>query len=153
MVLLSIFDLWGFDTRIQELTTEVEIDRALENRYKTNVKYSRVYVDFDDFVVLRGKVNPIVIAFLYQCINHGKTLHLITRHKDDIHASLKKYRLTLIFDEVIHIEDRKMEKYEFIPHHDAIFLDDSFGERMAVFDACGIPTYDAHMIESLMKKD
>lgn len=153
MVLLSIFDLWGFATRIHELSSNVVIDRALQNRYISDVKYSKVYLDFDDFIVLRGKINPVVMAFMFQCINKGITLHLITRHKMNIHETLKKYRLTDIFDEIIHITDRAIGKDRYIPHQDAIFLDDSFSERMSIADKCGIPTYDAHMLESLMTKD
>ncbi len=36
---------------------------------------------------------------------------------------------------------------------DAIFIDDSFGERRAVKDTLDIPVFDTHMLEFLLEDD
>jgi len=148
--LLSLFDAVNYDTSIFKNNYTVTIDRALENRYKHNIQYKHVYIDFDDLVVINDKVNTAVVSFIYQCINNGKILHLTTRHKANLNLTLDKYRLTGVFDELILVSDNE-EKSAYIKEKDAIFIDDSFSERKKVHDACMIPVFDAHMIESLME--
>lgn len=148
--LLSLFDAMGYDVDVFENGYGLVIDRALQNRYKHNAVYKHVYLDFDDLVVFDGKVNPMVMAFVHQCLNKGIKVHLTTKHKYDIHKTLERYRLTSVFDEVIPLSADE-EKSPHIKHKDAIFIDDSFAERKQVHDALGIPTFDAHMIEALME--
>jgi hypothetical protein len=149
--LLSLFDAMGYDVSVFENKGKVIIDRALQNCYKHDIQYKHVYLDFDDLVIFEGKVNPVVMAFVYQCINKNITIHLLTKHKDDLHKTLQKYRLDKTFDDIIWVtnDDAKPGR---ITEHDAIFIDDSFAERRRVHDELGIPTFDAHAIESLMEK-
>src|SRR5690606_4432212 len=107
-----------------------------------------VYIDFDDLLIVDGKVHPETIAFIYQCINKGIKAHLITRHKEVLEDSLRKYRLQNVFDEIIWVRDGE-EKHSYIKEKDAIFIDDSFAERKKVRDVCNIPTFDNHMLEVL----
>ena len=151
LVLLSIFDLLGQEVAVFENNYTLSIDRALENRYKHDIIYKHAYIDFDDLVIFEGKVNVHVMAFIYQCINKSVKVHLITRHRDDLDASLAKYKLAGIFDEIIWLQNNE-DKHSHITEQDAIFVDDSFSERKKVHDALGIPVFDAHMIEALMEK-
>lgn len=148
--LLSLFDAEGIKVSVLENEYTLEIDRALENKYKHDVHYSHVYIDFDDLIVFEGKVNPAVVAFIYQCINDKVQLHLLTRHLDDIQDTLKKFRMTQLFDEIVWIKDGK-SKSAYIQENDAIFIDDSFAERKEVKENRNIPVFDGHMIESLMR--
>jgi hypothetical protein len=150
--LLSLFDLLDVQTSITASSYAITIDRALENSYRHDIEYKHVYIDFDDLVLLEEKdINPLVMAFVYQCINKGIKVHLITRHKADIENTLKKYRLSETFDEVIWLRDQNDEKHAYINPESAIFLDDSFAERKKVYDAYHIPVFDSHMIEALME--
>jgi predicted ATP-grasp superfamily ATP-dependent carboligase len=151
LVLLSLFDRIGYDISIIENNYSMTIDRALQNSYKHNIAYKHVYLDFDDLVILDGKVNPAIMAFVYQCINKKIQVHLLTKHKDDLDESLKKYHLSGVFDEVIWIRDDS-EKPGHITERDAIFIDDSFAERKIVQQTCNLPVFDSHMVEALMEK-
>jgi predicted ATP-grasp superfamily ATP-dependent carboligase len=151
LVLLSLFDALGYDIEIFENDYGIVIDRALQNRYKIDIKYSHVYLDFDDLVVIENNINPAVMAFVFQCLNKGTKVHLLTRHKSDIDASLKKYRLSGIFDKQILVKQGE-EKCDFIKEERAIFIDDSFAERQKVHKSCQIPTFDSHMLEALMEE-
>lgn len=151
LALLSAFDALDYDVDVFENSYNIVIDRALKNLYQHDIRYSHVYLDFDDLVILEGKVNPMVMAFVFQCRNKRVKVHLLTRHKHDLEQSLRDYRLTSLFDEVIWLKGNET-KVEAIKHQDAIFIDDSFAERKKVHDALGIPTFDAHMIEALMEK-
>ena len=148
--LLSLFDAEGYNVDILQNTYKLTIDRALENKYKHSIQYEHVYMDYDDLVIFDGKVNLSVVAFIYQCINEGVKVHLLTRHNGDLKRSLERYRLTGLFDEIIWIRD-DTQKYQYISHRNAIFIDDSHAERIGVYQQLRIPVFDAHSLEALMK--
>lgn len=151
LVLLSLFDALGQDVSIFYNSYHIVLDRALGNTYQHDITYQHVYLDFDDLVVVEDKVNPTVMAFVYQCLNNDIKVHLITSHRGDLEKTLKKYRLDSIFDELIWAQDGS-QKHTYIKEKNAIFIDDSFAERKRVHDECGIPVFDSHMIEALMEK-
>jgi carbamoyl-phosphate synthase large subunit len=148
--LLSIFEQEGRDISIMVNNCDVEIDRALTNRYKHNVEYDKVYVDLDDTLIVNEKVNASLVQFLHQCLNNGCKLSLITKtaRSGEIGSILKKFRLSDVFDEVLFLSKNE-SKADFINPTRSIFVDDSFSERKAVFDKLGIPTFDCSMIELL----
>lgn len=128
----------------------IEMDRALSNTFKNSIQYSIVYVDLDDTLVIDEKVNTALIGFLYQCLNNGIILILLTKHQGNLNQYLSFYRLNGIFDRTIQItaSDRKAD---FIEPNNSIFIDDSFGERMEVYERFHINVFDTHMIECLME--
>jgi hypothetical protein len=127
----------------------LEMDRALVNRYRHTLRFGAVYVDLDDTLVLRGSVHPMLVAFLYQCVNSGIRIVLLTKHADVLENCLSRCRLRQLFDEVIHLRPDQ-EKAQAITRGDAVFIDDSFAERRAVHLRTGIPTFDLSMIEMLL---
>ncbi len=151
LVLLSLFNASGIPVKIEPNQYDITIDRALANRYEHNIQYKHVYLDFDDLVIVNGRVNPQIMAFVYQCINKDVEIHLITRHTAALDETLKKFKLHNIFNEIIWITDNT-EKHKHIRYKDAIFIDDSFAERCNVAKHTGIPVFDAHMVEVLMER-
>jgi len=151
LVLASIFDAMGYEVDIFKNNYDMVIDRALENKFKHDLEYGHVYLDLDDLVIYEDKVNPAVMAFVYQCINKGVVLHLITKHRQVLSETLEKHRLTGVFDELIPVNGQQ-EKSDYIKERDSIFIDDSFSERKKIHEAHGIPVFDSHMLESLMEK-
>jgi hypothetical protein len=149
--LLSIYEKERRDIEIMTNDYDVQIDRALVNRYEHNIKYNRVYVDLDDNLIIDNKINTQLIRFLYQSLNKGYKIILITKTEraSNIESILKEFRLGDVFDEIICL--RKNEsKADFIEPDGSIFIDDSFSERKSVFDKFGIPTFDCSMIELLI---
>lgn len=151
LVLLSLFDAMDYSVSVFENSYTMVVDRALKNIYEHDIQYEHVYLDFDDLVIFEGRINPAVMAFVYQCINNKVPIHLLTRHKENLEHSLKKHRLGSTFDELIWIKDDS-EKHIYIKERNAIFIDDSFSEREKVHQALKIPVFDSHMIESLMER-
>jgi hypothetical protein len=149
--LLSLYDAQGSEVDIIENNYKIEIDRALTNRFKIDYYYRYVYVDFDDCIIFKGKINTLLMMFLYQCINENKKIILLTKHKDreDLESQLKTFRMDHLFDEIIHLAEQD-SKADYIKHFPAIFVDDSFGERHSVFKTTGIPVFDLSSIESLI---
>jgi hypothetical protein len=147
--LLSIFDRLDFDLEIYANNFSLEMDRALLSRYKVNFDYGHVYIDLDDTLIFKGVVNQWVIAFLYQCLNKGIKIHLLSRHKGGLKEVLQKYRLAMIFDSIENL-DESQEKVDYIKENSSIFIDDSFSERQKVFVKLGIPTFDVNSIFCLV---
>jgi hypothetical protein len=112
------------------------------------IDFSTLYVDFDDTLVQAGKIDLEVIRLIYQCINRGIPVKLLTRHAHDIAQSLAKHRLTGLFDAVIHLRKGEPKSAE-ITEPGAILIDDSHAERMEVATARGIRTFDCSMIDIL----
>jgi len=146
--LLTLYDMLEIDVDIINNRNKLLVDRALISRYRSNIDYTCVYVDFDDTLLLKGKVNPFLIAFLYQARDKGKRLYLLTRHHGDIFEDLKKNAISLLlFNGIISLNEDE-EKSDYIMG-DAIFIDDSYVQRKKVHEECGVPVFDLDMVESL----
>ncbi len=147
--LLSLYDAEGYD--VQPLVNEfdIEMDRALENVFRLRIHYTDVYVDLDDCLIIRDRVNTQLVAFLYQCVSDRKRIHLISRHAGELAATLARHRLSGLFDSVLQL-DRVESKADHILSRDAIFIDDSFAERWDVFHRTGIPVFGPDAVESLL---
>jgi hypothetical protein len=76
---------------------------------------------------------------------------LLTKHDGDLKRTLRKYRLSELFDGIVQLE-RTACKADYIQEPDAILIDDSFSERKAVNDKLGILTFDCSMIEMLINE-
>jgi len=149
--LLSILEREGIPIQVICEHGPIEISRSLSNYYHHEIEFQDVYVDLDDTLLERGQINLDLLRFLYGCVNQGKRITLITRHTGDLNATLSRHRLSVLFDEIVHIRDTT-PKSSFVRHRSAIYIDDSFSERMEVRNACGVPTFDSSMIELLAQQ-
>ena len=151
--LLSIFDALDLTVSIEYNKYAIEMDRALFNRFYVDLIYQHVFVDFDDTIVLDDKINPSVMMFLFQCINKGIKIHLLSRHNsrfhEDVESVLKKYRIREIFDTIIDVKLGN-KKSDYIKEKSAIFIDDSYAERREVSDKLKIPVFEVSSLESLI---
>jgi len=90
------------------------------------------------------------MKFLYQSKNLCKEIILLSKHKQDIKESLKKFAISdLLFDEII-VLDENEKKSDYITNMNSIFIDDSFAERKEVFDKLHIPVFALDALESLL---
>jgi carbamoyl-phosphate synthase large subunit len=147
--LLSLYEQERIPISIMANSIEVDIDRALINRYHHNLSYETVYVDLDDTLILNGNVNTKLVGFLYQCLNDKKRLVLLTRHAAEVGETLSRYRLSQMFDEIVRVPPRPVRKSEFIKEKNSILIDDSFSERRECH-VQGIATFDCSMLEMLL---
>jgi carbamoyl-phosphate synthase large subunit len=147
--LLTIFEHERLPLQLMTNFMPVELDRSLQNQYRLGLRYEALYIDLDDTLLVRGKVNLDAMRLVYSCINRKIAVILITRHASDLALTLSKHRLAGLFDQVIHLESGQ-RKSDHIRHTNAIFLDDSFTERHDVHQRLGIPTFDCSMIDALI---
>jgi len=147
---LSLFDRMGLDVSILCNNLDIEIDRALFARFICRYDYDWVYIDFDDTVIVNNSVNTNIMKFLYQSRNLGKRIVLLSRHRQDIKESLRKFSISdLLFDEII-VLGANEKKSDCITNTNSVFIDDSFLERKEVFDKVHIPVFALDAVESLL---
>jgi hypothetical protein len=147
--LLSLYEAERQPVSILPGFHRVEIDRALRNRYRHDLSFQAVYCDYDDTLVVRDRLNVDAIRFLYQCVDRGIRVVLITRHRGNLEQELQRRRLRGLFDEVIHLQSGEA-KAGFIRERPALFIDDSFAERSAVGRLAGVHVADPGMMEMLI---
>lgn len=151
--LLTVYTLLNKPIETIDNNLEVFLDRTLFARYRINVSFDTIYVDYDGTIIVKEKVCLDTIRFLYQCKNNKKRIILITRHNDDhddsIEESMKKSGISQdLFDEIISLSFAE-EKYTAIRDENAIFIDNSYLERMKVKKHCGIPVFGVDGLDAL----
>ncbi len=147
---LTLFAMDGYDVTISDNQYNILLDRAFYSAYKIDIEYQTIYLDFDDTLIINDKVNTNLISFIYQSLNKGKDIILLSKHTTDIYIDLEKYHIDKsIFSKIIVIKQED-EKSNYIDKKDAIFIDDSFAERKKVKENCQIATFDVDMIEALI---
>lgn len=147
--LLSLFEAERLPISILAPYQHIEIDRALCNKYKHEVKFSTLYIDLDDTIILNDKINIMAMSLIFKCLNEKKDVILITKHQKNIEETLEAYKISSLFTEIIHIK-KEEKKSSYIKNNESIFVDDSYSERLDVYTICGIQTFDCSMIEVLL---
>lgn len=150
--LLALCDFSDMEIDITPNLYKIQSDKTYIDRYKIDYSYKRVYLDFDDTLVFhREKYNTEAMRFVYQCLNKGIKIILITKHAYDLQETMKKIHLNReIFDEIIEVPlDRK--KYEYMDNTiPSIFIDNAYSERQAVKAYTSIPTFDVSNFNCLI---
>lgn len=152
LALLTLFDAFDYKVSVQVNNNySVILDRVLSNNYiYKNLSFSKVYVDYDDCLILdKSTVNADLVKFLFKCINEGKKVILLTKHTGELEPELKNFRLSGLFDEILHIS-KEEKKSKYIDTKDAIFFDDSFAERVEVQNETGISVFSPEMVDVLL---
>jgi carbamoyl-phosphate synthase large subunit len=113
-------------------------DRALYVKAIVQSDVGVIYVDFDDTLILDGgTINHRLIGILYGAkYNRQKKVVLLTRHDGIVEEKLAKFGLGDLFDEIIHLRKGEM-KSNSVRGPNAIFIDDSYRERVDVAEKCG----------------
>lgn len=148
--LLSLFNALEMPVRILLNNYPVQLDRCLHNRYKTSLFFGRVYIDFDETIIVGNQVHDRVMAFLYQCRNRGIELVLLTKHRHDLNETLRSCGIARsLFSEIVHLADAQ-NKWDFIQPEGSIFIDNYWFDRRDVKEKLGIPVFDVDAIECLL---
>ena len=149
--LLSLFNALGKPVEILRNDYEVQLDRCLHNRFKAGLTFKRVYLDFDETVVIGTHVHEYVMAFIYQCRNRGIGVVLLTKHRANIGDTLQACGISPnVFEAVVQISESQ-DKWAFMDPEGAIFIDNHWFDRRAVKEKLGIPVFDVDAIECLLR--
>lgn len=131
MPLMALHDYLGRDV-LPLVTPHVSlIERYIKTRAVTILPFEQVYVDLDDTLIINGRANPVVMAFLYQCRAENKRIYLITRHISQPHETLRQAAISeQLFDDIYHLQHGQ-NKSAFVQPN-SIFIDNYFPERRDV---------------------
>lgn len=151
--LMSLYNSFEIPVSVIENNYDVEMDRALDNKYKINLFYNEVFVDFDDCIYLdKERLNTDLISFLYRCRNKKIQITLLSKHDDEklgfLDTLLVELRIKQVFDRIVHLNPDD-KKFKYIDNKNSIFIDDSFAERKEIAEKCGIPVFSLDMVEVL----
>ncbi|MBX2989411.1 MAG: ATP-grasp domain-containing protein [Bdellovibrionaceae bacterium] len=147
--LLSLYAHEGLSFKIRpNQETTFSLCRTFKNHYRSDISFQNIYIDLDDTLIIKERVNTKLIALIYQWLDDGKKLFLITRHKSDPNEKLRQFKLQSLFHEVIHLKNGE-PKSKFI-NDNSIFIDDSFAEREEIKNVLNIHTFDLSMLDCLI---
>jgi len=147
--LLSIYEY--FDYSIDKLLINkynISCYKCFENKYKLDFDYNTVYIDLDDTIIIKNKVNTKIIQYIYYLKNNNKNIIIISKNNNPL-KELEKYNInTNLFDKIITC-DKNTKKIDLIDNFDkCIFIDDSYIERKYFYDK-NINVFNCDMIECL----
>ena len=126
--LLNFFNHLKIPVEINSNDFQITGHRYLNYKFEFDFNlYKDIYFDFDDTLLINGKLNPDLISFIVKCINAKINVILISKHKGNLDKSLKKFKIKNLFKEVIHLN--KNEKKFMYMKENSILIDDSFAER------------------------
>ena len=146
--LLNIYNIFKENFSVPPLRSDVLVQKRFKSYSIPRFAFDSVYFDLDDTLIVDNRLNRKVMNFLIWCLNNKKAICLITRHKGDLKQTLKNYRISELFDQIIHIQDKK-PKADFMKLSKAIFIDDSFAEREAVRLKLKIPVYSSQTLPEI----
>lgn len=149
--LLSIYEAERIPIDIITNNFKYDMEKCFVNKYNAKIEYDNVYVDLDDTLIVKEKVNTRLIAFLYQCFNEHKTIRLLTKHSKRVLQTLYRYQIKDSLFEEIFVIPLNACKADYIKEPNSILIDDSFSERLPVHQR-GIPTFDLSMLEILINE-
>lgn len=149
--LLSIFDAMDLPVEVEDSNFQVELFRVTTNKYKFKFDFDTVYLDFDDTLIVNGKVQISVISLIYQCKNKGKKIILLTKHEHDILETLGMYCIDPNLFDQIEVLPMHEKKSSYILTKKSIFIDNWYKERQEVYTEHGIPVFDVDAVQSLLK--
>jgi len=147
--LLSIYESDRVPVSIQARVPDVVVRRTLESAYRHGAEYDALYLDYDDTLVVKGAVNTSLVKIVYQHINAGKPVFLVTRHNGDLAASLREHRLEGLFDEIVQLQEGE-SKGQAIKHAKAVFIDDSHRELEVLRQHPGVVALHVASVELLI---
>lgn len=147
--LLSVFNAAGYSVKASENNYDLVYDRALYNRVKISKKFTTLYVDFDDCLLLEDQfLNADLVKLIIQCRNKNVPVILISRHQGDLESRLAELAIRPLFSQVIHLTNQE-SKADYMSDPNGFLIDDSFSERTDA-GLAGIPSLGPESTEALL---
>lgn len=149
--LLTVYDLMDMDVSVTPNTGPMEMDRALYNRFRSDLRFDIAYVDYDETLIKDGHVNWNTMRFVYNARARGKRLRLITKHEGDLAESLREHAIHEgLFEEIIHLRPDERKSDHIRDAARAIFIDNAFKERAEVQRVHRMPVFDVDAVPALI---
>jgi hypothetical protein len=113
----------------------LSVYKTFKNIFLPKKIYNTLYIDLDDTIIIKDKVNTDIISLIYQFKNNKKNIILLTRNLNPI-DKLNKYCIDSKLFNDIYIVKKDENKSKYIDNNLNLFIDDSYMERKDVFNNC-----------------
>lgn len=133
--LMSIHQTLGKEVAALDHGIKTVASRIVESSVIHDFCFERVYVDLDDTILLKENLNSKLIEFLFSCSGKNVDIFLITRNSGDLTRLLTELNLITLFSEIIHVPEGTTKSSRIHTIQKFLFIDDSFSERLDVFNA------------------
>lgn len=157
--LLSIYIHMNKDFIIDSTDTcffrkQLSVYKTFKNTFLPKPSFSVLFIDLDDTIIIKNKVNIDCMSFIYHCKNNNKKIICLTRNSDP-KSKLDYYNISLSIFDHIYVVSKNETKSSYINNYpsnsNSIFIDDSYTERKDVQNNCkNIEVYSLDQIESLI---
>jgi predicted ATP-grasp superfamily ATP-dependent carboligase len=163
--LMSIHIHLGNDVMLNKddscfVRTPKSVYKTFKNLFLPKLHFSTLFIDLDDTIVIKHKVNTECISFIYNCKNDNKHIVCLTRNRDPC-AKLLQHNISSSLFDCIYSVGKNEKKSSFINAYAAkmehmntikcIFVDDSYAERKDVQTHCkNVTVFAVDQIESLV---
>jgi hypothetical protein len=144
--LLTILDAEGQNVQILNNPGQIQLDRALCNRYQKVLSFDCLYLDLEDTLLREGVLDEDVMRLVCRCLNED--IRLVLLATENYTSMPIVNRIIAFFDEVVHVEPDQ-PRSDCVQEASAIYVDNSFRRRLEVSRSKNIPTFDTSMIELL----
>ncbi|MDO4982004.1 MAG: ATP-grasp domain-containing protein [Eubacteriales bacterium] len=141
--MLTVFTFCGYDVEILNNGNKEVMSRSFGCCFKTDIVYDTVYLNFEDTLIVHGKVNAELIRFLYQAREKGKKILLFKPQTVELDDYCISERL---FEKIL---DDSFETKAMCVTSDGIYIDESFRARK-YFHEKGVAVFELSMVESLI---
>jgi hypothetical protein len=129
--LLTVFDAFNENVQIRQANVVSIYIRSLHGHYQYDFQFKRLYIDLDDTLIIHGKINAHLVAYICHCRNEGKEIYLLTKHATDPVKTLESKGLLGLFQQINWLEDRSQPKWKHIQPH-SLVIEDSWQERTEI---------------------
>lgn len=141
--LLALRDFDGKEIEVSYNDLPIEADKQFFNRFETPVSYDTVYLDGEDVFHCRERIDSFFMMFVYQCVDKGKKLVLLTEKRERTLDALEKMRISASLFDVV------CGKKELVPQN-AVFISRDESERIRLRKEQGMFCLDPSVIEVLL---
>ncbi len=116
LIVLRDFD--GKEVDISYNNLMINADKMLISRYAIPYEYDTVYLDGIDVFKREGMVDTYFMMFVYQCMNKGKKLVMLTHDSKEIKRAVSEMKLSeKLFDPII-----DHQTYDELDYTNSIFV-------------------------------
>jgi carbamoylphosphate synthase large subunit len=127
--LMAVYQSIGFDVKTIDQHTFPDV---IGSEFNFNFYFEDIYVDLDDTIIVKDKLNQSLISFLIKMKKIGKKIFIITKNKGDVKSIILKFGIENLADEVRQISEKENKSEFILTKSPFIFIDDSFSERMSI---------------------
>lgn len=119
--------------------------KSIESDYNIE-QYKSIFFDLDETLVWQGEPIQESILLLKRLHDKNLEINLLTRHKKDIHKTLKSINVDCnLFNKIIKVEDNEKKSSFITPN--SLFVDNEFPERFDVRFKANTVSLDLDQLE------